>query len=59
MNADNLPPVGKPVLAKLKHIKGKIVFEDLFRDTDGEWRTVDDNSEISYEWDIVSWSERR
>lgn len=54
----NLPENGKRYLCKLQHYKTKQIIEyELIKVTedDCEWRTADDNSEISYNWDVVQW----
>lgn len=53
-----LPPVGTHVLATLEHGHNKKKFlMELVRVDEGDcdWRTPDDNSEVSYDWDVVDW----
>ena len=53
-----LPRYGEPVLATLRHWHTKnertavLICVD---ESDCDWRTADDNSEISYDWDVISW----
>lgn len=52
------PPVGVVVVAQLRGCgTGRTVESDLVRveDDDVTWRTADDMSEVSYEWDVVGW----
>lgn len=47
------------VNARLQHWNIKNIIEaDLFYDkdeTDLDWRTVDDKSEVSCDWDVIEW----
>lgn len=53
-----LPEFGKPVLAIVQHFytKGKrfAVLKSVKED-DNCWRTVDDNSELANEWNVIEW----
>lgn len=52
------PPVGCRVIAKLKHCSsGHVVVEELIRvdESDATWRTAAGRSELSFDWDVVSW----
>jgi len=56
-----LPNEGMIVNATLQHWYTKGTQQaDLVRvnEDDVTWRTADDNSELSYDWDVISWSEK-
>lgn len=53
------PPLGIPVLAQLqrsgnpaKRVEAELIHVD---EDDVSWRTADDKSELSYNWDVISW----
>ena len=52
------PEIKERVLAVVQHwhTKGRRIYE-LYRvdESDVHWRTVDDNSEISYDWNVTHW----
>lgn len=52
------PTVGRPVLAIVQHwhTKGKrfAVMKGVDED-DCSWRTVDDDSELSHDWNVIAW----
>lgn len=53
-----LPKVNVAVLCKLRHFKKNEYQEALLKkvnEGDCDWRTADDNSEINYDWNVVSW----
>lgn len=55
------PEEGKIYLCRLRQSHTKEVQEHLLKkvkEGDCDWRTVDDNSEISYMWDVVEWTEQ-
>ncbi len=55
---DRLPSTGSEVQCRLKHFStGKIQEHRLVKvnEDDCSWRTADDRSEISYNWDVVEW----
>ena len=57
-----LPELNKPVIATLQHFytKGKIKFDLIAVDEDDvTWRTCDDHSELSYDWDVIFWEYKR
>ena len=52
------PPVGVVVVAQLRSGgTGRTVESDLVHveEDDVTWRTADDMSEVSYDWDVVGW----
>ncbi len=53
----NPPEEGKPVLAILKWSSGKLVPAVIKYGNFGDhsWKTVDDDSELSYSLDVVKW----
>lgn len=56
-----LPAVGSKVLCKLQHCHtGGIQEHELVkvRESDCSWRTADDNSELSYDWNVLEWFEK-
>lgn len=55
---DKMPELGEKVLIELQHwnTKGFRYYECKRVDEDDcDWRTVDDNSEISYDWNVLRW----
>ena len=52
------PELNRPVKAIIKHFNhwqlhvARMIAVD---EDDCDWRTVDDNSELSYEWNVVYW----
>lgn len=58
--SDRLPSVGSEVQCRLKHFNADGVQEHRLvrvEEDDCAWRTADDRSEISYNWDVVEWYE--
>ena len=52
------PPVGQVVVAQLRGCgTGRTVEMELVRveEDDVTWRTADDKSEVSYDWDVEGW----
>lgn len=61
MTNQNLPQTGNKYLCKLQHWKTKgIVEAELIKvnEDDCAWRTADDNSEISYDWNVIEWVQK-
>lgn len=57
---DKLPGAGAEVLCQLKHCHtGNMQEHRLIRveEDDCSWRTADDRSELSYDWNVVAWYE--
>ena len=55
---DEMPGIGVAVRCQLKGCwSGKIVEYDLIhvQEDDCSWRTADDLSEVSYDFDVISW----
>jgi len=55
---NELPKYNHPVMCKLQScVTDRIEEHRLLRvdETDCEWRTTDDNSEISYNWTVIEW----
>lgn len=55
---DEMPPPGSPVLCQLQGcFTGQVVEFELVhvKEDDCSWRTADDNSEVSYDWDVIAW----
>lgn len=55
---DNMPDVGVPVWGALRHWHTKNYrYAEIKRvdESDCDFRTVDDNSEISYDWNVTHW----
>lgn len=55
---DNPPEYNRVVLAVLKGCDtGKEVEYEMIHvdESDCSWRTADDNSELSYAWDVIKW----
>lgn len=53
-----LPEIGKTVHAKLQHWYTKsIIYAALIYvvEDDVNWRTADDMSELSHDWDVIGW----
>ena len=58
--SQRMPTFGEPVRAKIKHhTNGTLMDVALVRvdESDCTWRTLDDNSELSFNWSVVSWRE--
>lgn len=58
MALKRLPEVGRPVSATVEHCTtaNKVDVELMVvNETDVTWRFVDDNSELSYDWDVIRW----
>lgn len=58
MAIENLPPVGTPVICRLKSETGKLIEAELIHvdEDDVTWRTADDNSELNeWSWDVIHW----
>ncbi|EJY6032818.1 hypothetical protein FA341_31685 [Pseudomonas aeruginosa] len=58
--SDRLPRAGAEIQCRLKHFNTKGVLEHRLvkvEEDDCSWRTADDHSEISYDWDVVEWYE--
>lgn len=56
--AHKMPTVGALVSCLLRHHStGKILENQLrkVQESDVDWRTADDNSEIGYDWEIIAW----
>ncbi len=55
----NLPKkYNKPVNAIIEHFHTKtqkIVKLKRVKEDDCEWRFVDDNAELAYEWNVIKW----
>ena len=55
------PPVGEVVVVQLRGCgTGRMVEAELVHveEDDVTWRTADDMSEVSYDWDVVGWRVR-
>ena len=53
-----LPEVGVIVKADVKHCTGGFeatVELIAVNESDCTWRFADDNSELAYDWDVISW----
>lgn len=54
-----LPRYGLPVLAVLRHTStGNLQYGQILKsvdESDQNWRFVEDNSELSYDWDVIYW----
>ena len=53
-----MPDINKTVNATLQHFhtKNKRLAELIAVDEDDvNWRTADDGSELSHDWDVISW----
>lgn len=53
-----LPRFNEHVLAVLRHCTTKDEISAVLYSVDEDdcdWRTADDHSELSYDWDVVSW----
>ena len=58
MTPEELPEVGRVVTAIVEYCTSfsQVTVELIAVDeTDCNWRFADDNSELSYDWDVVSW----
>jgi hypothetical protein len=63
MSKKNKPPVKLPrfnenVLAILRHWRTKNEITSVLYSVDEDdccWRTADDGSELSHDWDVISW----
>lgn len=58
MSDMEMPKVGKVVNATVEHwyTKGRQQVELVHVDEDDcDWRTADDNSELSFDWNVVAW----
>lgn len=56
------PPVDHIVRAQVRHCTTKSVVAVLLvhvSEDDVSWRTADDLSELSYDWDVVAWQDAR
>lgn len=56
--SERMPEIGVPVRCQLRRCStGEVLESSLIHVNEGDcsWRTADDNSEISYEFDVVSW----
>jgi hypothetical protein len=54
----NAPSTGASVKAKVQHWHTKNIRTETLKkvnEDDVEWRTADDNSELSYDWDVIEW----
>lgn len=57
---ERLPALGQAVLCRLRNDNTQAVQEHQLRrvaEDDCNWRTADDNSEISYNWTVFEWFE--
>lgn len=57
---ERLPKAGSNVKCRLKHFNTKEIQEHLLlkvEEDDCSWRTADDHTEISYNWDVIEWFE--
>lgn len=57
---ERLPATGQEMRCRLEHWNSdKIVEERLVKvdEDDCAWRTADDNSEISYNWNVIEWED--
>lgn len=55
---DKMPKVGQIVLCKVQHFHTNNIQEhELIHvdESDQDWRTADDNSELSYDWTVIAW----
>lgn len=55
---DKLPPLETTVLCRIRHWNTRTVQKvDLIRvdADDHSWVTADDRSELSHDWDVISW----
>ena len=56
--SDSLPAINVPVLCKLQHWHTKNIQEHLLiyvNEDDVSWRTSDDHSELSYDYNVIEW----
>jgi hypothetical protein len=59
---NTLPEIGVPVLCRLQHWFTKNIREYVLKrveEDDVSWRTCDDNSELSYDWNVIEWRKER
>jgi hypothetical protein len=57
-NPNTFPKDGEKVIGELEHweSKNKRYYElKKVKESDCIWRTVDDNSEVSYDWNVIRW----
>lgn len=57
---ERYPELNKPVLCQVRHFgSGRVQEAWLIHvdEDDCDWRTSDDHSEISYDWDVLYWRE--
>ena len=57
-NTNELPKVGVPVFCQIQHCISKTIIEEeliYVIESDCSWKTADDHSELSYEWDVIAW----
>lgn len=55
-----LPATGSVVSCRLRHCgSGNIQVHKLMKvdESDCDWRTADDQAELSYDWDVVCWED--
>ncbi|MDO8728381.1 MAG: hypothetical protein Q7K26_06695 [bacterium] len=56
---DRLPEVGRIVRCRIQHLgrKDNIQEHELMKvnESDCDWRTSDDNSEVGYDWAVIEW----
>ena len=53
-----LPNINEIVKAKIQHCTTKTIKEVILKHIDEydlSWRFPDDNSELSYDWDVIEW----
>jgi len=51
-----MPEINKPVNAVLQHWYTKrTITAELIAVVGYNWKTTDDNSELSYDWDVIGW----
>lgn len=57
--ADRMPEAGRIVRCRIQHCERKdnIQEHELMKvnESDCDWRTADDNSEVGYDWTVVGW----
>jgi hypothetical protein len=59
---NELPEAGRVITAEVEHCTGghKSAAELIAVDeTDCSWRFADDNSELAYDWDVISWEYKK
>lgn len=55
---ERMPELEHPVKCRLKHWNSEEVQEHKLihvAEDDCSWRTADDRSEVSYNWDVIEW----